>query len=131
MLRHYDGKIAKWWMPDDVQFIDEFLTPEFIEKHKFYQYGRDPHTGQLRIISRDPEGEGWFFKLTLSDPSELEVTIGMPERDGYDLVDEEAQADPDQGKGAHHQLPGHLVARHSLQTLKKSKEAQSRRIAIK
>jgi stage V sporulation protein R len=39
---------------NDVQFIDEFLTPEFIEKHKFYQYGRDPHTGQLRIVSRDP-----------------------------------------------------------------------------
>ena len=40
---------------NDVQFIDEFLTPEFIEKHKFYQYGRDPHTGQLRIVSRDPQ----------------------------------------------------------------------------
>ena len=39
---------------NDVQFIDEFMTPEFIEKHKFYQYGRDPHTGHLRIISRDP-----------------------------------------------------------------------------
>ncbi|MGD1276359.1 MAG: SpoVR family protein [Tepidisphaeraceae bacterium] len=40
---------------NDVNFIDEFLTPEFIEKHKFYQYGRDPHTGQLRILSRDPQ----------------------------------------------------------------------------
>src|SRR5438105_4496024 len=40
---------------NDVNFIDEFLTPEFIEKHKFYQYGRDPHTGQLRIVSRDPQ----------------------------------------------------------------------------
>jgi stage V sporulation protein R len=30
------------------------MTGEFIEKHKFYQYGRDPHTGQLRIVSRDP-----------------------------------------------------------------------------
>jgi stage V sporulation protein R len=39
---------------NDVNFIDEFMTPEWIEKHKFYQYGRDPHTGQLRIISRDP-----------------------------------------------------------------------------
>jgi stage V sporulation protein R len=38
-----------------VNFIDEFMTPEFIEKHKFYQYGRDPHTGQLRIVSRDPQ----------------------------------------------------------------------------
>ena len=40
---------------NDVNFIDEFMTPEFIEKHKFYQYGRDPHSGQLRIVSRDPE----------------------------------------------------------------------------
>ena len=24
------------------------------------------------IINRDPEGEGWFFKLKLSDPGELE-----------------------------------------------------------
>ncbi|MEK6807351.1 MAG: 3-(methylthio)propionyl-CoA ligase [Pseudomonadota bacterium] len=22
LLRHYEGKIAKWWMPDDVQFLD-------------------------------------------------------------------------------------------------------------
>jgi stage V sporulation protein R len=40
---------------NDVNFIDEFMTPEFIEKHKFYQYGRDPHTGQLRIVSRDAQ----------------------------------------------------------------------------
>jgi stage V sporulation protein R len=40
---------------NDVNFIDEFMTAEFIEKHKFYQYGRDPHTGQLRIVSRDPQ----------------------------------------------------------------------------
>src|SRR5665213_827256 len=40
---------------NDVNFIDEFMTPEFIEKHKFYQYGKDPHTGQLRIISRDAQ----------------------------------------------------------------------------
>lgn len=39
---------------NDVSFIDEFMTPEFVEKHKFYQYGRDPHTGQVKILSRDP-----------------------------------------------------------------------------
>jgi stage V sporulation protein R len=38
---------------NDVNFIDEFMTQEFVDKHKFYQYGRDPHTGQLRIVSRD------------------------------------------------------------------------------
>jgi len=40
---------------NDVNFIDEFMTPEFIEKHRMYQYGQDPHTGQLRIVSRDPQ----------------------------------------------------------------------------
>ena len=39
---------------NDVNFIDEFMTPEFIERHRFYQYARDPHTGQLRVASRDP-----------------------------------------------------------------------------
>lgn len=24
------------------------------------------------LVNSDPEGEGWFFKITLSDPSELE-----------------------------------------------------------
>ncbi|MDP9085611.1 MAG: glycine cleavage system protein GcvH [Pseudomonadota bacterium] len=28
--------------------------------------GEDP-----AIVNRDPEGEGWFFRLTLSDPSEV------------------------------------------------------------
>ncbi len=40
---------------NDVNFIDEFLTPEFIEKHQLYHYKRDPHSGELRIVSRDPQ----------------------------------------------------------------------------
>jgi stage V sporulation protein R len=38
---------------NDVSFIDEFLTPEFVERHKMYQFRRDPQTGQLKIVSRD------------------------------------------------------------------------------
>jgi stage V sporulation protein R len=38
---------------NDVSFIDEFLTPEFVERHKMYQHKRDPHTGELKIVSRD------------------------------------------------------------------------------
>ncbi len=51
---------------NDVNFIDEFMTDEFIEKHKFYQYGKDPHTGQLRIISRDPRRikQTMLYRLT-------------------------------------------------------------------
>jgi glycine cleavage system H protein len=31
------------------------------------------------LINRDPEGEGWFFKLKLSDPSELDGLMSEPD----------------------------------------------------
>ena len=27
LLKFYEGKIAKWWMPDDVVFVPELRTP--------------------------------------------------------------------------------------------------------
>jgi len=38
---------------NDVNFIDEFLTEEFVERHKMYQHKRDPQTGEVKIVSRD------------------------------------------------------------------------------
>lgn len=38
---------------NDVSFIDEFLTQDFCDKHKMYEYGRDQRTGEMRIVSRD------------------------------------------------------------------------------
>jgi stage V sporulation protein R len=38
---------------NDVSFIDEFLTEEFVERHRMYQHARDPHTGEVKIVSRD------------------------------------------------------------------------------
>jgi stage V sporulation protein R len=38
---------------NDVMFIDEFLTPEFVEKHKLYRWRFDPATGMYQIVSRD------------------------------------------------------------------------------
>ncbi len=38
---------------NDVSFIDEFLTEEFVERHKMYQHKRDPQTGEVKIVSRD------------------------------------------------------------------------------
>ncbi len=38
---------------NDVSFIDEFLTPEFVERMKMYQYRRDPHSGEMKIVTRD------------------------------------------------------------------------------
>ena len=31
------------------------------------------------LINRDPEGEGWFFKLKLADPGELDGLMGEDE----------------------------------------------------
>ncbi|MCE7973091.1 MAG: SpoVR family protein [Leptolyngbya sp. PLA1] len=38
---------------NDVSFIDEFLTEEFVERHRMYQHRRDPQTGELKVVSRD------------------------------------------------------------------------------
>jgi len=38
---------------NDVSFIDEFLTEEFVERHKMYQHKRDPQTGEVKVVSRD------------------------------------------------------------------------------
>lgn len=34
--------------------------------------GNDALEGDPALVNSDPEGEGWFFKLTLSDRSELD-----------------------------------------------------------
>ncbi|MGP1346987.1 MAG: SpoVR family protein [Phycisphaerales bacterium] len=38
---------------NDVNFIDEFLTEEFVHRHRMYRYRRDPQTGEVRVVSRD------------------------------------------------------------------------------
>lgn len=38
---------------NDVNFIDEFLTEEFVDRHRMYQHKRDPQTGEIKVVSRD------------------------------------------------------------------------------
>jgi len=38
---------------NDVTFIDEFLTPEFVDRHQLYHYRRDPSTGRMVAVERD------------------------------------------------------------------------------
>ncbi len=38
---------------NDVTFIDEFLTPEFVEEQKLYHYRYDPSTGRMVVVNRD------------------------------------------------------------------------------
>jgi stage V sporulation protein R len=40
---------------NDVTFIDEFLTPEFVDRFHLYQYRRDPTTGKMVVVNRDFE----------------------------------------------------------------------------
>lgn len=38
---------------NDVTFIDDFLTPEFVEDHKLYHYRYDPATRRMVVVDRD------------------------------------------------------------------------------
>ena len=40
---------------NDVTFIDEFLTPEFVERFRLYHYRMDPATGRMVVVNRDFE----------------------------------------------------------------------------
>ena len=39
---------------NDVTFLEEFLTDEFIDQHQLFQHRVDPATGQARIVTREP-----------------------------------------------------------------------------
>ena len=38
---------------NDVNFIDEFISEEFVERHQMYRFKRDPQTGEVRVVTRD------------------------------------------------------------------------------
>ncbi len=38
---------------NDVTFLDEFLTPEFVDEQKLYHYRYDPGTGRMVVVNRD------------------------------------------------------------------------------
>ena len=38
---------------NDITFIDEFLTPEFVDRYKLYHYRQDPTTGRMVVVNRD------------------------------------------------------------------------------
>ena len=37
--------------------------------------GNEKLADEPGLVNEDPEGEGWFFKMTLGDPSELEALM--------------------------------------------------------
>ena len=38
---------------NDVTFLDEFLTPEFVDEQDLYHYRQDPATGRMVVVNRD------------------------------------------------------------------------------
>ncbi len=38
---------------NDVTFLDEFLTPEFVDDQKLYHYRLDPATGKMVVVNRE------------------------------------------------------------------------------
>jgi len=61
--RHWDKKLGQGMAKvfevrriyNDVTFIDEFLTPEFVERLKMYHYRYDPSTRRMVVVNRDFE----------------------------------------------------------------------------
>ena len=51
---------------NDVTFIDEFLTPEFVDRFNLYNYRQDPATGRMVVVERDFEKikQQMLFMLT-------------------------------------------------------------------
>jgi len=38
---------------NDVMFLDEFLTPEFVERQRLFHYRQDPATRRMVVVNRD------------------------------------------------------------------------------
>jgi stage V sporulation protein R len=51
---------------NDVSFIDTFMTPEFCDEHRLFNYGFDPSTGHYVILDRDHQKvkDKLLFQLT-------------------------------------------------------------------
>lgn len=45
--------------------------------------GNDVLAGQPALVNESPEGDGWFFKLDLSNPAELEDLMDRAAYDDY------------------------------------------------
>jgi stage V sporulation protein R len=51
---------------NDVTFLDEFLTPEFVDEQRLYHYRQDPATGKIVVVNHDFDKikQQFLFMLT-------------------------------------------------------------------
>ena len=55
ILKFMDGKIAKWWMPDDVAFVDGIPAHRDRQDPARTQHGREPRAGGMQhILAQSP-----------------------------------------------------------------------------
>ena len=82
---------------NDVTFIDEFLTPEFVDRFRLYHYRQDPATGRMVVVNRDFDsiksqllysltnhGRPYIYVLDGNYANRGELYLGHA-HDGYDL----------------------------------------------
>lgn len=63
---------------NDVTFIDDFLTPEFVDRYKLYHYRRDPGTNRMVAVNKDFDviKQTMLFQLTNHGQPYLYVVDG-------------------------------------------------------
>jgi glycine cleavage system H protein len=77
------GDIVFVEVPDEGKQVSKGDDAAVVESVKAASYVYAPVSGTViegnaeladnpALVNEDPEGEGWFFKLTLADPGELE-----------------------------------------------------------
>ncbi|MDX1748664.1 MAG: SpoVR family protein, partial [Halobacteriales archaeon] len=60
---------------NDVTFLDEFLTPEFIRDHDYFTYEYSHATGDFRVASDDPEDVKKKLLLQFTNFGKPTVTV--------------------------------------------------------
>lgn len=84
------GDIVFVEVPDEGKVFDKGDEAAIVESVKAASDVYSPVSGEViegnealaddpSLVNSDPEGDGWFFKLTLSDPSELEELMSASE----------------------------------------------------
>jgi stage V sporulation protein R len=73
---------------NDVTFIDEYLTPEFVDRYKLYTYEYNKRTGQHEIVDRDFKNvkEKLLSSLTNQGQPHISVVDGNYENRGEILL---------------------------------------------
>ena len=60
---------------NDITFIDNYLTPEFVDRHKLYHYRRDKESGRMIVVNRDFDTIKQQFLFQLDNHSQPYIFV--------------------------------------------------------